>query len=153
MTRKLIVQGSREIKFSGKLICQASDSFEMTDWDERELLLQLFSNDEGGFVASIEFSSLNFSIATAREAEHLDTIGDVEKFFLAFNPLDHVFLNRRSDFSTSSKHRRRHLSELYARLVKELLTTAGQFRDEHPGVERVPSANGKEVNHLLGNGR
>ena len=146
MTRELKVQGSREIDFSGKIICEVSDSFDMTDWDERHLLLRLFTNDQGGFVAAIEFSSLNFSIASSREAEQLDTIEDVETFFLAFDPLDHVFVSRRRDVSTSSKYRRHQLSKLYGRLVRELLLTAKQFRDEHPGVEPVASTSGKEVN-------
>ncbi len=149
MTTEQTLQGIREIRFVGEAIDEVGDSLDMTDWDERYLTLRLFSNDQGGFVAAIEFSSSNSAIASAFEAEHLDTLEEVEKFFLAFDPLDHVSVSQRKDVSSPSILVLRQLSESYSKLVDELLANAAEYCDTHPNSRQVAATSGKEVNRVL----
>lgn len=65
MATEQTLQGIRDIRFVGEAIDEVGDSLDMTDWDERHLTLRLFSNNEGGVVAAIEFSSSNSAIPSA----------------------------------------------------------------------------------------
>lgn len=57
MFEAMTVLGKREVAFNGLLICDVSDSIDLSEWDERTPRLRLFSIETGGFVATVDLVS------------------------------------------------------------------------------------------------
>lgn len=149
MSSELKVHGAREITFHGDVICDISDSIDMTEWDERHVHLQLYSIDEGGFVGAIELSSSNFMIPAIREAEELDTVNEIAKFFSVFDPSEHVTEGRGRNATSSTTLSRHLLGQLYERLVDQALGAVADFHQRNPDCERKIVPAPREVNRVL----
>ena len=139
MFEPIIVLGvdGRSHAFSGRLLCDVSDSIGMTEWDERSIKLKLFAMEEGGFIGVIELDSSNYSYASVQEAAELDDRIQVENFFLAFDPTIHVSYSRQRLSEPRMIHRISDLMSMHQQLTESVLIALNEYLAVVPDCERL----------------
>jgi len=143
---------SYKIEFEGELIAEADSSVQITDWDEREFLLNLYAIVGGGFVVVIELNSSNAGIADVVEAERVDSVSNAEAAFLVFEPM--AYIKTRSllfrDSKQSEKQVAKWVDDAYESAMHAILEKLREYKSEHPDCDLVSPKKPKGQSRLLG---
>ena len=74
----------RELRFQGDLILERETQVDLKDEFDRTFAIKVYGVEQGGFVATLEYSTTSPSEKPVRTFENVDAMKDIECFYLVF---------------------------------------------------------------------
>lgn len=118
------------IVFHGDLLVRVESARDVAGDGERGYDLSVYSRDDGGYVAAIDFVTTVPLEENRGLIELVDTIADVEDFFFAFEPDE--LLPDLSRSGRTASDRQNVLQRLYAKYDQRVKDVLDQLRSQQP---------------------
>ena len=102
--------GGKEFRFQGELIVQRKTQVDLQDEFDRSFAINVYGVEQGGFVATLEYSTTSPSEKAVRTFENVDAMKDIECFYLVFEINEVMSVSKgltRTELDQRSKNSRR----------------------------------------------
>ena len=140
-----------ELRFQGDLILERQTQVDLNDEFERTFGIQVYVVRDGGFVATLEYSTTSPSEKPVRTFENVDAMKDIECFYLVFETNEVMGVSKglaRAELNKRSENTRR-LGKQYENFIFPLLDEIRETAEKN-GFADKPIEKKKPLWKLLG---